>query len=763
MFEFVYIPSSIMDFRCAMKFTLSPVFLSYDMPSDLTVTSYRAIDANCRNAFDWSKQHPLPDCLVKNSDFSPARYYVLTDSIPEKSIEGWSCDGQWNWEDAPHRVRERLTKRMVDSYLQYTKKKQRVGSSYILEGPHEVDSEDGSISRLWLCADFSYCQLKGKDGIVVSVSRKVQSSLSMWEEREKGLLTEHSRHLRVKVAVSDDPNRMDGKEFIKWTDETLTSPAWDGADLSVGEYWNQNGSNYTEDEMRNIPIIEVKSFRGKPSKYPADKVYRVMTMDQWSDDVRGKMAQYLGLKPSDYLGFVKKAMRWLNGLKLESRNSDQSYSLTNFSYGWSDAPSVQYFDSRTALSLPDGRPLLNNKWRLAQHVRNFEQLHGRPTPSVDAYFCTIEGHADVMPQLREHATKIFAQVPGWNERVIDAGELVLPMHNQLALENKISDFIGNLTNSGRSVVVFSALPPKSSKQEVDAYKSLKYTLTKNKVVHQNFQLNRYGTSLKKSADYATGQVNVFGILLKHGILPVPYVCSIGDIDLISGIDVGRITRNRSVAAVAVSITKSGHLWGTTPSGEPQTGETISEPSLRRMFQKLVSDYKSKEAENPKRILFVRDGNTPPSERDSMLKVIQEYRDEMGIDFCWVSVRKQGCPRLLKFDENEQIVDDLPNKGHWISWSDDSAWIWPTGSPNLKVGMPGIPQGINFTITENFVTNPLSIDEISKLLICHSHASQSQPYNSTRLPFVMHLADRQAKAMGNEEIPVDSGSMRFSAA
>ena len=137
-----------------MNSTLSPVFLSYDMPSDLTVTSYRAIDAKCRNAFDWSKQHPLPDSLVKNSDFNPARYYVLTDSIPEKSIEGWSCDGQWNWEDAPHRVRERLTKRMVDSYLQYSKKNQRVGSSWILEGPHEVDSEDGSISRLWLCADF---------------------------------------------------------------------------------------------------------------------------------------------------------------------------------------------------------------------------------------------------------------------------------------------------------------------------------------------------------------------------------------------------------------------------------------------------------------------------------------------------------------------------------------------------------------------------------------------------------------------------------
>ena len=71
--------------------------------------------------------------------------------------------------------------------------------------------------------------------------------------------------------------------------------------------------------------------------------------------------------------------------------------------------------------------------------------------------------------------------------------------------------------------------------------------------------------------------------------------------------------------------------------------------------------------------------------------------------------------------------------------------------------------MNFTILENFSNEPLTIAEASKLLICQSHSSQSQPYNSTRLPFVLHLADRQAKAMGNEQIPLDSTHRRFSAA
>ena len=304
-----------------METTLSPVFLSYDMPPNLIVTSYRAIDPNCRNAFSWTKQYPTPKGYVSTTDFNPARSYILTKTSPDKIVDGWTCDGQWNWEDAPHRVRERLTKRMVEQYLGYVKKVQKVGSSWVLEGPHEVDSNDGSVSRLWLCADFSYCQLRGKDGVEVSISRKVQSSLSIWEEREKGLLTQDSKYLRVKVAISDDPNRMDSKEFVSWTTDTLNSPAWDGADLSVGEYWNKNGSQYTDEEMGRIPVVEVKSNSfGKTAKYPADKVYRVMTMDQWSEDVRGEMSKYLGLKPSDYLGFVKKAMRWLNGLKLSRRN-----------------------------------------------------------------------------------------------------------------------------------------------------------------------------------------------------------------------------------------------------------------------------------------------------------------------------------------------------------------------------------------------------------------------------------------------------------
>ena len=48
--------------------------------------------------------------------------------------------------------------------------------------------------------------------------------------------------------------------------------------------------------------------------------------------------------------------------------------------------------------------------------------------------------------------------------------------------------VEEITSANRSVVVFSALPPKQHKPEVDLYKSLKYALDESGIVHQNFRL-----------------------------------------------------------------------------------------------------------------------------------------------------------------------------------------------------------------------------------------------------------------------------------
>ena len=80
---------------------------------------------------------------------------------------------------------------------------------------------------------------------------------------------------------------------------------------------------------------------------------------------------------------------------------------------------------------------------------------------------------------------------------------------------------------------------------------------------------------------------------------------------------------------------------------------------------------------------MRDGNTPRRELKRIQKIALEY-NELGVDICWISVRKSGAPRLLNFVDGN-VIDELPLKGHWMSYGEKSAWIWTTGSPELKEG------------------------------------------------------------------------------
>ena len=363
-----------------------------------------------------------------------------------------------------------------------------------------------------------------------------------------------------------------------------------------------------------------------------------------------------------------------------------------------------------------------------------------------------------IPELQKHSEEIFSKIPGWYAKVTHVRSHIIPDSTQAEADDFIHQFIDDVSNSDCSIVVFSALPPKGTKNKIDLYKCLRYNLDEAGIVHQNFKANS-PTWVATKADYASGLVNIMQMLLKHGILPVPYSCDIGDVDVVSALDVGRKGANQSVTAFAVSITSEGKLWGTTPSAEPQRGENISEAALRRMIAKLRRQIEELLSTSESRVLIIRDGNTPREEQRIVEALIHEYQ-ALGMDICWISLRKSGVPRLLNFDER-LVQDELPTKGQWLQTGEQTAWIWSTGSPMRSI--PGIPQGIGFDIECNFKSNPLSIEETSSLLIAHAHASQMTPWSSTRLPFVHHLADKMAKAMINGEIPLNQDGTRFSAA
>ena len=48
--------------------------------------------------------------------------------------------------------------------------------------PQHSFTRGGSVCSIWLCANFQYVDIEGKDGITVEISRKVQATKSIWEE-----------------------------------------------------------------------------------------------------------------------------------------------------------------------------------------------------------------------------------------------------------------------------------------------------------------------------------------------------------------------------------------------------------------------------------------------------------------------------------------------------------------------------------------------------------------------------------------------------
>lgn len=733
----------------------APILLTFEMPKGLYVNTFRSTATSDIDAYEQSRTHKLPFGIARNTDWKPAKMYILTEEPLCNTYQGWSLEGTWEWDDAPIRAKSRLFQTLTKNQLKSQKKKQ-LGNSWIIEGPDEVKSPDGRSSSVWICADFQYVDIEGKDGFSIDISRKVQATQSIWEEMGDGIygLNEEGHEVRVKVRTTDDESKFLGRKLVKITDMNLNVRAWEGVDHTVADHWNQDKERYSKEDAEQIPVVLVSLYKGgDPSRYPADQVYRVMSMENWPKEVRAHLSNHLNLTATNYLRLVKRSMRWFGGWQINKQP-------VSVDYGWDGEFDVQYSDSRRLLKLPNGSDFLWNNWRWFSNVKSFESLHERPPPSVNVYFVLQPGKESLGHSLKKHAEQTFAQIPFWDERVFYNELETIPDDTRAKADLFIEDMIERIQSNQRSVVVYSALPPKSEKPRVNLYKALKYALDESGIIHQNFALNS-NDSLKKNPDSASGKVNVLQMLLKMGFLPVPYSCDVGDVDVVCAIDVGRIGPNESVTAFAVSITKSGQLWGTTPKGEPQTGETISEDAIRRTIKGIVAKHKKVNSCLPRRILMMRDGNTPRKELKRIQQIVSEYR-ELGVDICWVSVRKSGAPRLLNFEGNK-VVDQLPTKGHWLQYGERSAWMWTTGSPELKEGRPGIPQGSGFTLEVNFQNNPLSVEQTAQLLIAHAHASQMQPWNSTRLPFVHHLADKMAKAMANGEIPLDQNGERFSAA
>ena len=738
-----------------MTATPHPVMLKFELPPGLHTCTLRSVDPRNRPAWKHTKDFPLPENIAYKFDYEPSRAHLLLNQPLESAPTGWSIQEQSPWESSNPRAKSRIAQALIDGHLK-TRTSRVTQYDWELLSPFEIESETGTKAILKVCANFRHVSVQENEYIVVDIRRKVESASSIQEEIENGTFEwNEGTDVRVKARSAADAQQMSSGKLhsILPVEVNLHHDAWAGG-IPLLEYWNQLEKVYDDESAERVRVVEVKLGKRRDAlRYPADQVYRVMTMENWSKEVRVKVSEFLNLRPAEFFEYATKAMRWFRGWSVNGSN-------IKVEYAWNNPLPVFKSDSRKILKLPDGRPFLNHNYRWKQHLSDFEELHGRPPPSIAAYFLVPKGFENLNGQLQTHCKSIFSQIPDWYDRVIPHPIESIDASTRVQAEADIGRFIESVEPEGRQPVVFSAIPPRRSQEDLNLYPILKRKLTLSDIVHQNFQAVSQNV-LKARGDDFVGQVNVLGMLLKCGFLPVPYVCEHGDVDIVCGIDIGRQGPNRSIAAVAVSITRDGKLWGTTPEGTPQTGETIRPDALRNIIGGIVERFQSSATKSYGRIVILRDGKTPDYELQDAIEIITEYRG-IGIDISWISVLKSGNPRLLSFS-NSDLVDEIPEKGHWMPISSTEAWFWSTGRPELKEGRPGIPQGTLMRIEANFAEKPLKLSEFATLLIAHAHASQSQPWNSTRLPFVLDLADKMAKSMGEGSIPLSINKDWFPAA
>ena len=227
--------------------------------------------------------------------------------------------------------------------------------------------------------------------------------------------------------------------------------------------------------------------------------------------------------------------------------------------------------------------------------------------------------------------------------------------------------------------------------------------------HQNYQINSRNTfNAPNSAP--THEMNVCQLLLKFGRLPVPFKIDIGKIDLVVGVDIGRLGKNRSRPAMAVSLDRFGNMYGGSVSAEPQPGEEMSNRTLRDLIDNQVNRYEEVAKNYPSRVLIIRDGNSSKQELKDMNHICEEWL-KLGVDIAWITLQKSGTPRLLIFEENE-IMDRLPEPQSYLITSERTAWCWTTGGPVGR--FPGIPRGFSFRLERQFSINPLSMGMVQSL-------------------------------------------------
>jgi hypothetical protein len=226
---------------------------------------------------------------------------------------------------------------------------------------------------------------------------------------------------------------------------------------------------------------------------------------------------------------------------------------------------------------------------------------------------------------------------------------------------------------------------------------------------------------------------ILGLLVKAKWLPVgleslvdPYAA-----ELVIGFDAGT-NRELYYGTSAFAILANGQSLG-WELPEAQPGEKLSGQAVLRAVSNILNRFQKIANRFPKRILILRDGLVQSEEFDATIEALN--RDKIAVDL--LGVRKSGAGRMAILpDRSQHLTDAAPG----------TAVLSTDGNTFRIVTSKAIAGGSArpLQVIRDFGDAPLEIlaQQVDRLCLLNPGSG----YMSSRLPYVIHFADKMAKTV-----------------
>jgi Argonaute PAZ domain/Piwi domain len=202
-------------------------------------------------------------------------------------------------------------------------------------------------------------------------------------------------------------------------------------------------------------------------------------------------------------------------------------------------------------------------------------------------------------------------------------------------------------------------------------------------------------------------------------------------EIVIGFDAGT-NGNLYYGTSAFAILANGQSLG-WELPEAQPGEKISSAAIIRTVTNIITRFQRIENRLPRRVLLLRDGIVQCEEFDDVVANLLD--NQIAVDL--LGVRKSGAGRMAILpDKSEFLIDALP--GTAILSTDDKTFCIVTSE--AKAGGSARP----LKVVRDFGDAPL--ETLAKQIDRLSMLNPASAYAYSRLPYVIHFADKMAKSI-----------------